>query len=80
MVKINLSQNGMFSNLFSTEVNMIQLALVFFILAFATVMAAALGLEIMPVGTAKNLSMVFIIFGVISYLGSLANKKHDRLL
>ena len=59
---------------------MIQLALVFFILAFATVMAAALGLEIMPVGTAKNLSMVFIIFGVVSYLGSLANKKQDRLL
>jgi hypothetical protein len=58
---------------------MIQLALVFFILAFATVMAAALGLEIMPVGTAKNLSMVFIIFGVVSYLGSLANKKQDRL-
>ena len=80
MVKISLSQNGMFSSQFSSEVNMIQLALIFFILAFATVLAAALGLEIMPVGIAKNLAMVFIIFGVVSYLGSFANKKQDRLL
>jgi len=59
---------------------MIQLALVMFVLAFATVIAAAIVPEIMPVGIAKNLSMVFIIFGVISYLGSLANKKQDHLM
>jgi uncharacterized membrane protein YtjA (UPF0391 family) len=80
MAKISLLLNGMFSNLFNKGVDMIQLALILFIMAFLTVIAGASGLEVMTVGVAKNLAMVFIILGVISYLGSLSNKKRDRLL
>ena len=59
---------------------MTRLALFFFVLTFLTVLGGALGVAALPIGVVKNLSMIFLILGFITYLGSLAIEKKDRLL